>query len=234
MAVTVTLCGVQYSIPQQGDAAAWGTALTSYLQALAVQSYFVSQTANPAASGVFRLARADSVSWRNASNSADLALGVGSSNQLQFGGVDVTGNPQAIYTTAAGQSIASSGTPSIVNFGTQEVDAASAVATGAAWKFTVPTGKGGLYVVSSGVTWNAAITTGTMFLQVFKNGSVVRTIAKVVTGTNTPQQMLHGATTLSLAAGDFIDVRVAQASGGAVVLTSAALENWVSIHRVVS
>jgi hypothetical protein len=47
---------------------------------------FQSNTANPAASGVVRLANTDKIAWRNAANSADISLFVDSSNYLETGG----------------------------------------------------------------------------------------------------------------------------------------------------
>lgn len=112
MAVNVSLNGVSYSIPQTGNKN-WGTAVTSYLVALAsgvlskaggnftltadanfgatyglVSSYFTSRTANAAATGAVRLAAADAVKWRNAANLGDVALGV-ASDRLQWAGVDL-------------------------------------------------------------------------------------------------------------------------------------------------
>lgn len=234
MSVTVTLCGTNYSVPQQGDTTAWGTNLTSYLQALAAITYYLTPTASPAQSGIVRLATGDALAWRNNANSGDVLLSKGTVDQLQWAGVDLTGNPEAIYTTAAGLSIASSATPSIINYATQELDTAGAVTVGASWKFTVPAGKGGLYSVKASATWNAAITSGNMRLDLFKNGSLWRTLDRVVGGTNTPQLMLKGSTDIQLNATDFIDIRIQQNSGGAVVLTSTAAENAVAIHRLVS
>jgi len=49
--------------------------------------YLKSQTSNISTTGVLRLARADSVGWRNQANSADLLLAVDASNNLTFNGV---------------------------------------------------------------------------------------------------------------------------------------------------
>jgi len=234
MAVTpITFCGTTYNVPQQGDASAWGTSLTAYLLALGAPAYYQSATASPAQSGIIRLAKTDTLVWRNNAGSGDVALSKGTSDQLQWNGVDFTGNPQAIYTTAAGQSF-TSGSTAILNYGTSELDTHNAVAVGASWRFTVPTGKGGLYAVSAAAMWNAAITTGAITLQLFKNGSLWRTLFKVVTGTNTPQTMMTGSTNINLAAADYVDVRVTQSSGSPVVLSSTAAENAISIHRIIT
>lgn len=50
---------------------------------------FITATANPASAGQFRLARADSVTWRNQANSGDLNLAVNTSDKLTFNGVSL-------------------------------------------------------------------------------------------------------------------------------------------------
>lgn len=113
MSTPVTYVGNQYNIPAYQDTGyAQGTGnLSSYLIALAtgsltlaggtftltadanfgasyglVAAYFTSRTASAATAGAVRLANADNISWRNASNGGNLNLTVNSSNQLMFGG----------------------------------------------------------------------------------------------------------------------------------------------------
>lgn len=113
MSVSVTLNGSTHSLPTT-DETGWGSAVTAFLQAVASHTlqksggtftltaetdfgatygvkaaYFKSQTADLAAAGAVRLARADTVSWRNQANGADLALGPGSDNVLEFNSVDL-------------------------------------------------------------------------------------------------------------------------------------------------
>ena len=110
MATNVTLNAVSYSIPANGNSG-WGLSLSNYLIALSTgvlskaggtftltgeidfgatfgvkAPYFKSKGTNIANAGVLRLANAQDVSWRNAANSADLALTVNASNQLAFDG----------------------------------------------------------------------------------------------------------------------------------------------------
>jgi hypothetical protein len=232
VSVTVTFCGTQYTLPSLNDTNAWGTSLTAYFQALAAPTYFLSPTANPASAGLLRLAKTDQVKFRNNANSADVALGMGSADQLQWGGVDVTGNPQAIYGAPSGT--VTSGATTIINFSTLELDTANAVTTGASWKFTVPTGKGGLYEISAAVTPNGAIASGVTQLLLYKNGSAVRTLWRS-SGAVPSTTMIRGQTTINLAAGDYVDVRLTQSSGGSVSITSTNVqENYISIHRQVS
>lgn len=64
-----------------------GTTTNPIVFSNAIQAVdFVSPTANPAQSGIVRLANLDAIAWRNAGNSADLALSVDATNTLNFGG----------------------------------------------------------------------------------------------------------------------------------------------------
>lgn len=111
MSQNITFNGNGYVIPDLGEIN-WGQNLTDFFVSIpagALQPtgggftltaevdfggafglkslYFKSRTTNPAAAGVVRLANADTISFRNAANSADLTLGVNGSNQLTFNGV---------------------------------------------------------------------------------------------------------------------------------------------------
>lgn len=108
MASSILFNGVSYSVPTEGDFS-WGPSLSSYLIAIstgALQNtggtftlgaeidfgasfglkslYFKSRTALPASAGQVRLGNTESLSWRNAANSADLALSANASNNLLF------------------------------------------------------------------------------------------------------------------------------------------------------
>ena len=111
MTIALTINGTTYNYPETGDlswgpdATDWSLAVTNGMlqkagglfQLLAevdfgtthgVKSlYYKSRTANVAAAGQLRLARADVVSWRNQANSADLSLSVDASNNLFFNSV---------------------------------------------------------------------------------------------------------------------------------------------------
>src|ERR1700719_2909467 len=113
MATTVIFNGLNYSIPAFDDSnwAQGNGNLSSYLIALAngsltpsggafpltadinfggsfglIAQYFTSHTADPATSGVIRLAHSDTIDWRNNANTGDLPLGVNVSDQLTFNG----------------------------------------------------------------------------------------------------------------------------------------------------
>jgi hypothetical protein len=110
MSVDIVWDGTTYPFPS-GQERGWGASVTALVQAIAATAmtqtptltaeldlgatygiksvWFRSRTANPAAAGAVRLARADTVSWRNQANGADLPLGPGSDNLLEFNAIDV-------------------------------------------------------------------------------------------------------------------------------------------------
>ncbi len=113
MTVSLTINGTSYDYPQTGDlqwgpdATEWAQAVTSGMlqkaggtfQLLAdvnfgttyglVSQYYKTRTANIADAGQFRLARVDSIVWRNEANNANLALTVDASNGLLFNGAAI-------------------------------------------------------------------------------------------------------------------------------------------------
>jgi len=140
----------------------------------------------------------------------------------------------AVYTTAAGQSIPNA-TDTIIDFGTAEINSHGNVTTGAAWKFT--SNINAVYEVSafvqlnSGGGWNISEEST---VAVFKNGSVLATLGlfpeKVV---NSVAVSIPCSTRqVRLLAGDYIDIRVNQNSGASLSLVAATTRNWVSIKKV--
>lgn len=117
MSILVPFNGVNYIIPTPGETG-WGSNLDSFFVAIGAgclqkiggnfllasevdfgasfglkSLYYKSETPNISSTGVVRLANAaDSISWRNAANNADLALTVNASNQLSFNGVPIESN----------------------------------------------------------------------------------------------------------------------------------------------
>lgn len=108
--VTVTVNGSNHTIPQTNEKG-WGANVTAWIQAISQYTlqnsggtftltaevdtgsnygfkvpYIKTQTSTPATAGVLRLARADSIGWRNEANGANLLLGVDSSNRLTWNG----------------------------------------------------------------------------------------------------------------------------------------------------
>jgi len=138
MPTTLTINGVGYSYPVQGDqswgtaATAWATAVTNGMLQMAggnftltanvnfgatyglLTAFYQSQSSNTAETGVVRLANnSDAVSWRNAANSEDLALAVNASNQLTFNGNPIVGSGGS---GAAGTVLTGQGTSSLPTY----------------------------------------------------------------------------------------------------------------------
>ena len=109
MATTVTINGVNYSIPAVGEGN-WGNNVSNYLIALSsgllqkaggsftltadvdfganfgLKAIKFSSRGTPSTVGVVRLGNNESVGWRNAGNAADLELKVNTSDILEFNG----------------------------------------------------------------------------------------------------------------------------------------------------
>lgn len=92
-------------------------------------------------------------------------------------------------------------------------------------RFTVPTGKGGKYVVSGTVSYSTNAT-GARAASIYKNGAVVNyhsilpPVAGGVTGTYVPVSYV-----LSLAAGDYVEIFGWQTSGGNLAVTNGGSGN---------
>lgn len=153
-ATNVTVNGVSHTIPTTNEKG-WGTNVTNWITAISAASlypssatftltaeldfggsyglksiYFKSRSANPASAGAARLANTDSIGWRNAANSADLLLGVDSSNRLTFNGsaflpTSALTASRALVSDASGVVAASSVTSATLGY----LDATSSVQT---------------------------------------------------------------------------------------------------------
>ncbi len=114
MSTSVTLNGTSYTIPALADAS-WGTNVSNYLIAIAAgclqksggtftltaevnfgatygikAACFKSQGTVIAAAGVLRLAKTETVSWKNTAGSGDLPLGIDSSDRLTFNSLPIS------------------------------------------------------------------------------------------------------------------------------------------------
>jgi hypothetical protein len=133
----------------------------------------------------------------------------------------------AAYTSNAGQTIADNAAMAIVDFEDKVYDSDNAVTTGASWKFTAPSA--GYYHVDAYVSfvYSAGWDIGeTAKVELYKNNSFFCYLAYIDW-----DGALTGSVTLSLGAGDYIDVRVYQHSGGSVNLTN---DVHINIEKVAS
>lgn len=170
-----------------------------------------------------------------------LNIGGGNASDLRVTIRRLSGNPSASaaesvnarYSTAAGQSIPS-GTATVINFGTVAYDSHGAVTTGAAWKYTAP-GSGKYRVTSFSFlndTTNFNGSTEYMDLVLYKNGAAFCNITSVRPYASQQYPSATGSTTISLLAGDYVDVRMNQTSGASLSLFSDGGLNWICIERV--
>lgn len=131
MSVNVTIAGTTYAFPTEGEEN-WGPVVSNWAVAVStqllqrtggsfsltadvnfgatfatVQAYLKSRTSNIAAAGFVRMARTDTVSWRNHANGADLPLGVDASNNLTFNGNIILPSTGVVPPTSGGTGISS-------------------------------------------------------------------------------------------------------------------------------
>ena len=135
----------------------------------------------------------------------------------------------ARYKSSAAQSF-TSGSTSIIDFATKGFDSHSAVTTGASWKFTAPIS--GKYQVSAHTGIGAATDTGARQLFIYKNGSVYSQAIQEKQSTTSVAIYVQVCDIVDCNAGDTIDLRYSQNSGGTLSFTSISDRVWVSILRV--
>ena len=122
MTTTITINGQDFEYPVTGDTS-WGSPSTNWAQAVSlhllqktggaftltadvnfgatfglISPFYKSATTPRSGTGVLRLANTDKTSWRNFADSADLALGVGTDNLIEFGAVDLALVTQLVTT----------------------------------------------------------------------------------------------------------------------------------------
>lgn len=141
----------------------------------------------------------------------------------------------ARYATDAAQTITNNTTVAIINFDGQIYDTDSAVTTGAGWKYTAPAT--GYYHLDCGIEFAgssgwAAGERG--LLQLFKNNSNILELDRrdfYVSGGSLVMR-LYGHATIALDKDDYIDIRIAQNSGGDLQLANDQKKCWINIERV--
>lgn len=138
----------------------------------------------------------------------------------------------ARYSTNAGQSI-SNNSVTIVDYEDVTFDDHGCVTTGVAWKFTCP--RSGKVKVSAKASFasNAGWAVGeTAYLAIFKTGVEYSRGPFDSPVTATIVVNLAVDDEISVLAGDTIDIRIFQLSGGTIALDSTAVKNTVNISYV--
>lgn len=146
----------------------------------------------------------------------------------------IPSNPaDARYSTAAAQSI-STGTSTIIDFGTKSYDTLACVTTGASWKYTakVP-GRYSVHaaaILAASASWSAG---EDILFMLYKNGVHVSYLDyKTAYGTTSVPYLVNGSDEVDLVAGDYIDIRIQQGSGSTIALGNFATGNYVAIKLV--
>lgn len=137
------------------------------------------------------------------------------------------------YSTNAGQSITTAGSDKIIDFEDISYDDHSIVTTGASWKITSPrSGKVRINAaceLAAGGGWAAGEQAN---LSVYKNGVQFSLREFVQVATHSNEVSLDIEDEVNVNAGDTIDVRIFQNSGGTIALTSSNVKNYVSFNFV--
>lgn len=142
--------------------------------------------------------------------------------------IGATGTVAARFKTASAGSYPNAA-DTIIDFTTKDFDTHGAVTTGASWKYTAPSS--GKYSVSVAVL-SANTTITAQQIKLWKNGSVYATLFRAATVPAGTQFTMGGSTLVDLNAGDTIDIRLRNDSGGGASFNPAADENHISIHRI--
>lgn len=183
--------------------------------------------------------KGDIIAATAADTPARVAVGANGSilmaDSTQSAGVKWTSFPMARYTIASTQSLAT-GTEVRINYATQVFDTDSAVTTGASWVFTVPSGKGGYYLViacagiQSSSAWGA---NESAVLHLYKNTTEFCQLAQWrAHAAATVSVWLGGAAIVNCSAGDTIHVKIDQTSGSTLTLDNTATQGWICIARL--
>jgi hypothetical protein len=252
VAITVSLNGADYTIPEVGDAN-WAAGLTLYLQALATAfpqtggsvgfTALTSATVNPADAGQIRLAKTDLIEIRNYANSGNNMLGTGAgvssltsgpTDELFYkasGGsaVQVTGQ---CYVRAhrGGSAVTGISAATTVLLDTEDADTDNAYdpTTGI---FTCPAGKGGQYVISASLATSQAGSTGNQVLNIVVNSTQVAFGGAFAVTSGGTSPCVSAATVIALAAGDTVKLQLSTSAGTCGYLQSAGCS--LGIKRLV-
>ena len=141
----------------------------------------------------------------------------------------------ARYAINAGQSIPNNTLPpTIINYEDLSYDPLSLVTTGASWAFTCPID--GYYRVAAAALFASTATWAlgeASVLYVYKGGAEWSRLAyRDNYGGATQLAHLAGSDVVECAAGDTLDIRIYQNSGGALALFANAFYNYVAISRI--
>jgi len=230
----VSLGGTNFTVPDVSDA--WTQSMSDFCKQITITPFFTSPTTNPSQSGYIRLATTDGIGWRNNANNADLLLAKDTLDRLTYAGNVISGGaPYLEVTMNTGMSIANA-TTTIVLFNTivTDTDLGYSTSTG---RYTIPANKGGKWMLVSTVEWGVGAGAGAVLMQMdlYINAGLGTTLDNegLTPGTTfAVNNALTGVAVFGANAGDVIDVRVTQNSGGAMTLTNSAARNRMTFLKL--
>jgi len=122
-------------------------------------------------------------------------------------------NKPAFLATMSAQSV-SDNTYTKLQFGTEVVDTNSAYDHSTNYRFTVPSGEGGLYYFTAQMQCGGMVTNSRLQMVFAKNGTRdSATFSRDYAPTNSLTLYVVSSSILNLSAGDYIEVQTLQASG---------------------
>lgn len=145
------------------------------------------------------------------------------------------GRVYAEYTTNTAQNLGNA-THAVMDFEDRVTDTHSAVTTGAAWKFTVPTGCGGTYAIAWRLSVNTTATAAELLSSLFKStgggaAAEFRQGSRIHKVATAQIWSLQGSVKTELLAGDYVYVS-GYSSVATQPLEALAAGNYVSIARL--
>ena len=202
--------GATYSIPDVDDEN-WGQNVTDFLVAIPagvmpragtfsltgdvtlgssfglIGPYFKSASTPISTAGFLRMARTDSIGWRNQANNGNLLLAVNSSNELTYNGVPIVAGSSVSSITGTANQVLANGTVATPQTGAVTLATPQSIATTSSPTFAALTLTAPLTVPNGGTGVNTLTNHGVVIGQ---GSSPV-----AVTGTGTAGQALtsHGA-----------------------------------------
>lgn len=124
-----------------------------------------------------------------------------------------------------------------ITFGAEDIDT-HAGHSGTSSRFTVPTGLGGTYELTGGVSWPANAT-GQRWCRFYKNGVEIEgSGSNIDANSSQPTLTVARPTTVVLAPGDYVELWAYQSSGAvgglATYVAFAYAQSTMNVKRVVS
>jgi len=179
------------------------------------------------------------IEYRSSTANTNTRLGIGSTGQVLTvaGGVPSWATPAAGGSTFVGaqawkssdQTI-SNATATIITVDSETFDTNgfhdSSTNTG---RFTIPSGQGGYYLIYARIAWSTN-TTGARILYLYKNGAQDHYMQSGTLSNSFSTQVFTEV--MSLSAGDYIEIRGEQSSGGSLDINGGAQRTTIGVAKL--